>query len=42
MFNGAMLYNLELGLVLIFILELQHIGENSNVKSPNKLIFTVC
>lgn len=41
MFNGAVLYNLELGLFLVFILELQHIGENGNIKPPNKLIFTV-
>lgn len=33
MFNGVILYNLELGLFLVFILELQHIGENGNIKS---------
>lgn len=42
MFNGVILYNLELGLFLVFVLELQHIGENGNIKSFKKLIFTIC
>ncbi len=40
MFNGATLYNLEFGLLLVFIMELQNIGENGNINSY-KLIFTV-
>lgn len=40
MLNGPTLYNLEFGLLLVFVLELQYTGENGNIKSY-KLIFTV-